>query len=1112
VGVTYVSRAVRDTRLSADVARRLTHRHFLLALTSTVVMLAIALSYGGQLTARAFPSQRPTRLVNLNAVADPREFEPLLERLFANAPDRQFGARRLFQFVLSVRDAGNRLPNVGAILSSSVTVEAIERTPALIEYKERLRDALARAARAGSPPPTTLPLLTPADLAVLKPSLVVRTPATFAVQTLLCGAVYVASFWMVALIWWVRASRGDYLLLAAAHLLTGVGFAVLLGRPDPLRDALLFVRFTEGIAVGLAVFAAASLLNFRRAPVFALSYVPLAVALLLSMLLLVFGNGPGDSNVKVNLGPVQPIEATRLLLALFLAGYFARRWELLRQIRGRSIRDLRIPNWLNLPRVDYVLPVVIGITAALLFFFLQKDLGPALFVSCVFLATYAIARERAGMAFLGLGILIVGFYIGCKLNISATLAARLQMWQSAWDNGVTGGDQIAQAIWAVSTGGLLGTGLGLGDTRYLPAGHTDLVLAATGEELGFLGLLCVACVFTLIAVRGFTIGLRAANDYGFFLATTVTLFLILPPLVMAAAMLGLVPLTGVVTPFVSYGGSAMVANFAALGILTAIPVNAESSTPTEPFRRGVRYLGGVLGVAAVALIGVLSNVQVLRADDYIVKPYLGPQSDGVRRYQYNQRLLDLAGSIPRGTIYDRKGLPLATDDGDVVLRARDEYRRHGIPIETACPFPIEERCYPLGGAAFHLLGDARNRRNWSASNTSYIERDAQTRLRGFDDRATTVQSPDVSGQRTSTIRRDYRELIPLLRHRYRLNHPDVRTFLDRPRDLTLTIDAPLQARVANIVAKHAARSASGRAAAVVIDPDSGDLLAIASYPFPVADDDQDGQNGEDTDGLLDRARYGLYPPGSTFKLVTAMAALRRDMGFGRTTFTCELLPNGRVGARIPGWGLVRDDVLSTRPHGSIDMHDGIVRSCNACFAQLAVRLGPQSLLDTAALLDISVARENSLARLRATLPQAGYGQGDVVATPLRIVRVAAAIASDGVLREPRVEAGSSGSVTTRILLTPEAAALLGRDLRNAVLGGTGRSLRGHPWRIAGKTGTAQVAGAPSHAWFVGFAPFGPAEKRIAFAVIIENAGYGGSAAAPAAGDIVTAAAASGLVR
>ena len=96
----------------------------------------------------------------------------------------------------------------------------------------------------------------------------------------------------------------------------------------------------------------------------------------------------------MNLGPVQPIEAIRLLLALFLAGYFARRWELLRQIRGRTIREVRIPGWLNLPRIDYVVPVAVGIAAALTFFFLQKDLGPALVVSCIFLAAYAMARNR----------------------------------------------------------------------------------------------------------------------------------------------------------------------------------------------------------------------------------------------------------------------------------------------------------------------------------------------------------------------------------------------------------------------------------------------------------------------------------------------------------------------------------------------------------------------------------------------------------------------------------------------------------------------------------------------------------------------------------------------
>ena len=128
--------------------------------------------------------------------------------------------------------------------------------------------------------------------------------------------------------------------------------------------------------------------------------------------------------------------------------------------------------------------------------------------------------------------------------------------------------------------------------------------------------------------------------------------------------------------------------------------------------------------------------------------------------------------------------------------------------------------------------------------------------------------------------------------------------------------------------------------------------------------------------------------------------------------------------------------------------------------------------------------------------------------------MAAAIANHGELREPRIEAGSasSGAGSSRDLLLPaDAASRLARYMRSAVLEGTGRSLRSHPGRIAGKTGTAEVAGAASHAWFVGFAPYGPATSRIAFAVIIENAGYGGEAAAPVAGDIVSAAMATGLI-
>jgi peptidoglycan glycosyltransferase len=298
---------------------------------------------------------------------------------------------------------------------------------------------------------------------------------------------------------------------------------------------------------------------------------------------------------------------------------------------------------------------------------------------------------------------------------------------------------------------------------------------------------------------------------------------------------------------------------------------------------------------------------------------------------------------------------------------------------------------------------------------------------------------------------------------------------------------------------------------VVIDSRSGGLLAVASYPFPSLNGHSIGE-ADSADVWLDRARYGLYAPGSTFKLVTAAAALDQGLRPSELTFVCGPLRDGRVGARIPGWSRpVRDDVRDTRPHGALRLHDAFVHSCNAYFAQLAVRVGARSLQDVATRLGMSTAPGSSLPRLRETLPQAGYGQGDVVTTPLRMARAVAAVAAGGVLRDVVWETPSTERPAGR-LLSGEASSVLAEYLRDSVLSGTGRSLRGHPLRIAGKTGTAEVAGAASHAWFVGFAPFAGADPPIAFAVIVENAGYGASAAAPIAGEIVSAAADVGLIR
>jgi cell division protein FtsW (lipid II flippase) len=1108
VGVTYKT-AQQRTRQLPRRAAPVTTGERLIAAVAIVGALAILLATTGRLRALSWSDATAGDVarapVDLNTVESASALEAPLAVVFESVAERRFAAATVFG-ALSTDGQRTTLRNVGALARIRVPAAAIDRAPGLDVLRARLHDARTAAAAASTTAPVSVPLLTAADLAAVKPALSVRTTAEFKRAVWWCALALLVSFPIVSILWRLRSLPGDRVLLAAIALLTTIGFVVMLTRPDPIRDTLLLSRFTIGVLIGLGAFALCSMAPLRTATYLRLSYLPLAGACALSIVLIVLGSGPGSSGAKVNLGPVQPIEGIRFLLALFMAGFFARRWELLRDVRAERIRSLRVPAWLDLPRADHVIPVVGGVLVALLLFFVQRDLGPALLLSLCFLSMYAIARRAVGGAAAGLALLVAGFYAGYRLHVSSTLAARVAMWQSAWDNAVRGGDQAAQAIWGLAAGAMSGTGLGLGHTRYVPEAHTDLVLAAIGEELGLAGLLVTAAAFAVIAWRGLRIARRSSGDYSFFLALAMTLSLVVPALVMGAGVLGLIPLTGVVTPFLSFGGSAMLVNFAAAGLLVAVRHDSPAPADHEPFHVPVRWLSTALAAAAGVMLAVLVSVQAVRADALLVRPQLSLQADGGRRFQYNPRVLEAVRAIPRGTIFDRRDLPLATDDPHAIQAAAASYERLGVLVSAACP-RAGERCYPLGGPAFHLLGDASSQLNWSASNSSYVERDAQDLLRGFDDKATAVRTAAGDGTPAIAVRRDYSQIVPLVRHRYEPDHAAVKALLARSRDVHLTIDARLQLEASRLVSRAAQATRSGRAAAVILDAATGDILASVSYPWPALDA-RDVESPDDA--TLDRARYGLYPPGSTFKLVTAAAALRQDPAMGQRTFTCTDLGHGRVGAAIRGWARpVRDDVRDTHPHGTIDMRDAMVHSCNAYFAQLGVQIGADALSAAAAAAGVSLSTGTPGA-LKQTLPYAAYGQGEVVATPLRMARLAAAIGAGGQLRESPIVQG--GARVEAPFLAPASADRLARYLREAVVSGTGRALKDHPARVAGKTGTAEVDDADSHAWFVGFAPAGDATRRIAFAVVMENAGYGGGAAASLAGQLVTAASAAGWVR
>jgi cell division protein FtsW (lipid II flippase) len=1029
-------------------------------------LIAAALVGGGlyqvhKAKSAAFPEieagLKAKRLLNLNDLGAREDLMPALAPLIPKQRDREEAARKIYYL-------SGTLPNAGAVVHTKVFTA------------EQFRE--------------------------WKPLVVVRRPAAFERAFMLWIGLFFAAFLLAHVYWSVRGFAGDQMLLPAILLLTGIGLILMISLRDPVRDTLLFVDFAQGAVAGVVLMAVLSSLDYERLTG-KLSYVPLIGSFVLSALLILFGTGPGTSDAKVNLFGFQPVEIIRVLLVFFLAGYFATRWDVLRYARETRGKLARY----RIPPVEYTIPVAVSVALSLIFFFLQKDMGPALVFACLFLVLYGIARGSAFVPLAGLALLAAGFAFGYLIGVPHTVGDRVSMWLSPWNNVVHGGDQLAHSLWAYATGGLKGSGIGQGEAALVPAAHTDLILAALGEEMGFLGIATVALLYGFLIWRSLRIALRARTDYEFFLAAGLAAATALQVLLIAGGSLGVVPLSGVVTPFLSYGRTALLANFAVFGILLAIRQGGEA----RPFTLPAKAAGLIFAGAAAVIFAKAAWVQVVHSAATVGEGTLVVQADGARRYQYNPRLQEIMREIPKGTIYDRNGLPLATSNWDELEKHRADYTALGIDLDRACP-RSELRHYPFGGLTFDLTGDLRTRLRWGASNTSFVERDSARRLRGYDDRPTLVELKNPkSGKLERTIRYDYRELVPLLRHRREPNNPEVRQVLDRPRDVRMSIDARLQVQVAAILGKALKQAGVEKGAAVVMDPATGDLLAAVSFPLPGPDATE-----SDANPWLDRARYGLYPPGSTFKVVTAMAAMRKDPALTHKTYECLRLPDGRVGNYLKGSKRpIRDDIQDRAPHGALDLEHGLVVSCNAYFAQLgAYDVGAQALHDTAALLGIAASSPDTASELKKSLGQSAYGQGEVVASPFQMARVAATVANAGAMPQGRWLTGEDNPriAPPAPVLPAEQAGTIGRFMREVVTAGTGRRAAGSAVPIAGKTGTAELSDAASHAWFIGFAPYGGSGRKIAFSVLVENGVYGGTAAAPAAAEIVNAAVKLGLIQ
>jgi cell division protein FtsW (lipid II flippase) len=282
-----------------------------------------------------------------------------------------------------------------------------------------------------------------------------------------------------------------------------------------------------------------------------------------------FGNDAGSGsgvNLWLDFGffQFQPSELLKVLLVIFLAGYLDDKRELL----NSPYRIGRI----GVPPIPYLAPLVLLWALALVLFVVQRDLGSALLFFGIFLAMLYVASGKPLYVVSGLGAFFAAAYV---LNVFFTsqfshIQSRVDIWLNPWPVANDAGYQIVQSLFALSSGGVLGSGIGLGSPGTIPAVHTDMIIAAIGEELGLAGTLGVVVLFMLLVYRGYHIGFKARSGYEQLLAVGLTTILGLQAIIIMGGAIKMIPLTGITLPFVSYGGSSLITNFVIVGLLLRI--------------------------------------------------------------------------------------------------------------------------------------------------------------------------------------------------------------------------------------------------------------------------------------------------------------------------------------------------------------------------------------------------------------------------------------------------------------------------------------------------------------------------------------------------------------
>ncbi len=382
------------------------------------------------------------------------------------------------------------------------------------------------------------------------------------------------------------APYADPLLLPAVTFINGIGLAVIhrldlayddraqqLGRDAPSAAAPAQLTWT---AVGIVLFVVVIVLvrDHRILQRFTYTAMLAGLVLLLLPLLPVIGTTINGAKIWIRVFgfSFQPGELAKIVLLVFFAGYLVVKRDVL-ALAGRRFMGI------DLPRARDLGPILVAWVASLGVLVFERDLGTSLLFFGVFIALLYVATERLSWLLIGIALFAFGSFLAW--NLFGHVRDRVDIWLNAFapENVANDSYQLVQGLFGMGTGGLLGKGLGEGRPDIVPYAQTDFIVAAIGEELGLTGLMAILLVYGIIVQRGLRTSIAVRDSFGKLLAAGLAFSVALQVFVVVGGVTRLIPLTGLTMPFLSYGGSSLVANWALVALLLRISHAARRPAP-----------------------------------------------------------------------------------------------------------------------------------------------------------------------------------------------------------------------------------------------------------------------------------------------------------------------------------------------------------------------------------------------------------------------------------------------------------------------------------------------------------------------------------------------------